>query len=151
MAGRPSKPRHIKEQQGTLRKCREVDNHLQLTPLSRLPETPTMIRGNDDAIEYFEFVCAALLGKGLLMADFVPDITRAAFWWSRFKEAVREIENKGVTQKAKTGWEQVSAWFTITEKAQKYLKEFEDRYGLNLVASQKISAPIKEKGEDDFD
>lgn len=124
---------------------------MQIVSLSGVPEVPAMITGDAAAIEYFEFVCTSLLGKDLLMADFVPDITRAAFWWARFKEAAAEIEENGATVKAKTGWEQVSAWFTITEKAQKYLKEFEDRYGFNLTASQKISAPVKNKGGDDFD
>ena len=43
---RPKKPTKIKELQGTIRKCREEENEMQVAQVVEMPEAPSFL--NDD-------------------------------------------------------------------------------------------------------
>lgn len=137
--GRPRKPNHIKEAQGTLEKSRVNEHPLSFEPLSRVPEPPGDL--NKDGRAFYVYICQILINAGLLTAGYLFDIERAAFWYSLFKDAQREIELEGYYQESETGWRQIKPSVQIIEKATKYLNEFDGKYGLNLVAGQKIEIP----------
>ena len=145
-AGRPRKPVHIKEAQGTLEKSRELDHPLTYSPLSKIPTPSTDL--NEDGQKYYEYICKLLLSKHLLTPAFLFDIERSAFWYQQFKYAQREIGKFGSVEESKSGWKQVGAYITLIEKATKFLNEFDNKYGLNLVAGQRIEMPETDDGPD---
>jgi len=145
----PAKPKHVKEAQGTLRKCRETDNPVTFEPLSEVPSVPETIP--EQGRDYFRYCCELLLSIGLLTAAFIPDITRAAIWYAIMVRAAAHISEDDYFQKTQAGYTAINAHLTTLEKATKFLNEFEGKYGLNLVSSQKLSMPNKKKNEDDFD
>ena len=145
----PAKPRHIKEAQGTLKKSREVANPASGEALSVLPAIPDGMTVDEE--RYFIYVCEQLLDLGLLTSQFVVDIEMAAMWYRQFVEARKKIREGEGIYVAKSGYSQVSGWHTQMEKAYKNLTDFHGKYGLDLVSSQKISMPPRNKEDTDFD
>lgn len=140
-AGRPRKPVHIKKAQGTLAKSREIDNPVTFEALNKIPDVPDLIP--NEGKEYFTYCCELLFSIGMLSAAYIPDITRAAFYYAIFIRAGKIIRDSGYSQVASSGYTSITAHLTALTKAQKELKEFESKYGFNLVSSQKISMPKK--------
>ena len=145
-AGRPRKPNHVKAAQGTLQPCRINNNPLTYEPLSVAPKPPKDL--SEDGRNYYTYVCTLMITKKLLTPAFLFDIERSSFWYQEFKKAQREINENGTFEISQTGWKQISASITIAEKATKLLNEFENKYGLNLIASQKIEMPAPEEDDD---
>ena len=145
--GRPRIPNHIKKLQGTFREDRAVMNPVTYGAIESVPTAPADL--NEDGAKYYNYVCSLLVSQSLLNAGFLQDIERAAFWYSQFKEAQREMKESGYSVVGKTGWKQVSPAVAVAEKASKFLENFESRYGMSLVASQKIDIPKDE--HDEFD
>ena len=142
------KPKHIKEAQGTLRKCREVDSPATTEPIE-VPAVPDEVP--EEGRGYFTHACEVLFSLGVLTAAYVPDISRAAMTYAFFIRAQRELEESGTVQMTKTGYTAISANWTVYKDSLKYLTEFESRYGLSLVSAQRLSVPDKPKKDDDFD
>ena len=142
----PQKPKHIKQAQGTLRKCREVDHPATTEPLSEVPAVPAEVP--DESHGYFTHCCEILLSLGVLTAAYVPDITRAAMTYAHFIRAQRALELVSPVQETKTGYTAISAWWTVYKDSMKSLNEFEGKYGLSLVSSQRISVPDRTDNED---
>ena len=149
MAGRPTKPRHIKEAQGTLEKSREVDNPITRQALSKVPNIPDIIP--DRGKEYFIYCCKALIEDGLLSAAIINKAVRAASWYADFVKASKAIDEHGYIQTTKSGYDAISPHLTMKERAEKYLTEFEREYGLTLASSQKLSMPTKKPDDELFD
>lgn len=142
-AGRPRKPKHVKQAQGTLEKSREIEHYLTYTPLSSAPEPPRDL--DENGRNYYRYICKLMISKRLLTPAFLFDVERASFWWQEFKKAQLDISQNGTYEVSKTGWRQISPTVSVVEKATKFLNEFDRNYGLNLVASQKIEMPEDEE------
>ena len=138
-AGRPRKTNELKAAQGTLEKSRVNERPLNYAPLTAVPSIPEDL--DDEGAKYYGYVCTLLLSKRLLTPAYLFDIERAAFWYSQFKIAQRDIKNNTAVERSKGGWKQVGAYLSVAEKATKYLNEFDNKYGLNLVSGQKIEMP----------
>ena len=147
--GRPRKPKHIKEAQGTLAKSREVDHPAMGEALSVLPSVPVGMGEHEE--KYFLHCAGDLLSKGLLTAGFLPSLEMAASWYALFIIARNEVRSNGAVQVTQSGYTQITGSFTTMDKTYKNLVDFENRYGFNLVSSQKISMPAREKGNKYFD
>ncbi len=148
-AGRPRKPVHIKKAQGTLEKSREIDNPVTFDSLSDVPEIPVIVP--NEGRDYFVFCCELLLSIRLLTAAFIPDITRAAIWYGYMVQAVNQMAEDKYYQETKTGYTAINSHLTTYEKAHKYLSDFENKYGFNLVSSQRLSMPDKKRESEYFD
>ena len=145
---RPLKPRHLKESQGTLQPCRDkggVDDR----PLSAIPEVPVGL--GVVAEGYFVHYCEILMSRGLLVASHVDLIRRAADWKEVYERAKNECLNDAYYQTTQSGYTQVTAHFTVMEKAYAKLLEFEREFGFTLASSQKIVMPEHNKENEFFD
>jgi hypothetical protein len=147
--GRPKKPRHIKEGQGTLTKSREIENYLVSEKLDILPAIPEGMKPEEE--KFFIWACEEMLKTGTLSSQFLRSLERACFYWWIWVSCREIIRRDGATQKSNSGWNQKSGDFTVMNEAHKYLVEFDNEYGLNLVSSQKIRMPDVKKGNDYFD
>ena len=145
----PQKPKHIKEAQGTLRKSREIAAPAVGEALSVLPAVPDGMGVDEE--KYFLYACGELLELGLLTSQFIVSIEMAAIWYAEFIEARKRCREGEGQYVAQSGFSQISGWFTQMEKAYKQVVDFEGRYGLNLVSSQRISMPPRDKGSEYFD
>ena len=138
-AGRPKKPNHIKEAQGTLEKSRINDRPIDYGCLSAIPTPPEIL--DNDGKGFYTYVCGLLLSKKLLSAAYLLDIERAATWHSIYKICQRKIYNGEIFVVANSGWEAKGGAVQLLSDATKFLNDFDNRYGLNLVAGQKIEMP----------
>ena len=148
MAGRPGKPKHIKEAQGTLERSREVANPATGEPLPVLPAIPDGMTVEEE--KFFIWVCEELIKTHLLTSQFIIEIEMAAMWYRSFCEAREKVRKDSGVQTTKTGYTQTTGWWSQMKDAYKNLTEFGNRYGLNLVSSQKISLPDSGRETDMF-
>ena len=154
MAGRPSKPNHIKKSAGTLRKDRVIENCVKHRVIRAMPEIselsildPSIL--NKDGKEFFNFICSKMIQEGILSDVYLIDIHNAAFAHQTIIECQRQLNIDGYVTTFPTGSRQISPFVSVIEKANKLLSEFSNRYGLNLAASQKIQIP--DNTFDEFD
>jgi hypothetical protein len=139
-AGRPRKPAVVKMAQGTYRKDREPVYKLQGDTISEVPDVEFT---NPHEQEYFNRTCQILIDNGWLLRDFMDDIKRAAFWHGLYMEH----KDKDMVQTTQSGYTAMTASFSIMKEAHKNICDFENRYGLNLLYSQRFSK--KDKTEED--
>ena len=140
--GRPRKSTVVKMAQGTYRKDREQVYSLQGDMIDKVPNVKF---NNPDEQEYFNTTCQILIDNGWLLRDFIDDIKRAAFW----KALYLRHKDKPMIQHTATGYEAMTASFGVMKEAHKNICDFENRYGLNLLYSQRFSKKDK-KDEDPF-
>lgn len=141
---RPTKPKAIKQAQGTFRKTRDVIG-LDLKPLNEIPSPPAVF--DADERWFYETVCEALFNSGLLRSADLMTIESMAGWWSIMKQSQKDIRDNGTLQVAQSGYKQFSPSVAVFEKAWNKLKDFSDRYGFNLLSKDKISAPKNRSNE----
>jgi len=145
----PSKPNHVKEAQGTLRKCRVNTSPATSEPLSAIPAVPPEVP--DDGAGYFTWACEILYSFGELRTSFIPSITRAAQMHSQYERHWAIVNETGALQTTQSGYTQKTGAWTLMTEAYKFLNEFEREYGLTLSSSQKITVQDKQKNNADFD
>lgn len=147
MRGRPRKPAHIKEQQGTFEPSRELARAITDERLTVVPDCPAEFTQNER--DFFTYCCRVLIRVGVLTPQFILDIQTAATWYHVAKEAAARLrEPGGIVQRYTSGATGVPAHLTAYEKATRALSDFNNHYGFNLTASQRIEMP---KLEDDDD
>jgi phage terminase small subunit len=135
-----------KQIQGTFRKDR-VKNFATFEPLTEIPQPFAGDMLDKEGMIYFKLVCEALLNNGMLtIADTIP-ITRAANWYSYFKQAERACQDKGYYQQTKSGYTAKSAHFQVLQDSEKALAAFERNYGVSLLYRLKMEFPEKEDEE----
>ena len=134
---RPKKSITQKQAQGTYHKSREPIS-LNLQPLTELPEPPDDF--TDYEKEFYNRIAGALFDSGTLRIVDVMQVEMNAMWWHVYRTNRAEVCNRSV-QTTDNGWKQISGSLTAVEKACKQLQSFSDRYGLNLISKDKISAP----------
>ena len=148
MAGRPRKPNHVKEAQGTLQKCRVNDHPLTFEPLSAVPMP---VRELDaEGLRFFRIVCELMISKRLLTPAFLLDITQAAKNYSYLIKIEKALDEDDLFQVSESGWKQTHTGMKAYSDLQKSLNEFYNRYGLNLTASQKIEMPESNEKEPEY-
>jgi P27 family predicted phage terminase small subunit len=86
-----------------------------------------------------------------LRAADVDLIRRAAEWKDVYERAKNEVLSGGYFQTTQSGYTQVTAHFTVMEKAHAKLLEFEREFGFTLASSQKIVIPEANKENEFFD
>lgn len=146
--GRPRKPRHIKEQQGTIALSREVSNPLMADRLSEIPSCPSKFNENEK--RFYNYTCQILLELKLLTPQFIMDVINASTWYHVATEAAAKIRSGDIIKEFDTGHTTSHAWLKAFESATKALNEFNNHYGFNLTASQKIEMPTIEDSDDDL-
>ena len=146
MAGRPRKPDHVKKQQGTLQKCRINDRPLTYETISVPPEAPAEL--GEHGRNLFNYVCALLVSKRLLTAAYLVDIEMASQQYEIYKKCVRNMNDNGMFHVTSNGYEVERPCMNRMDKAYKFVTEFNNRYGLNLISGQKIEMPAPEEDDD---
>lgn len=144
----PQKPKHIKEAQGTLKNYREIANPAMGESLSVLPAVPDGFTVEEE--KFFIYVCNELLNLGLLASQFIVDVEMACIWYRAFCEARKVIREGGGVQTTQSGYNQTTGYWSQMKDSYKNLVDFNNKYGLNLVAAQKISMPDILKESDIF-
>ena len=140
LKGRPRKTTEVKMAQGTYRKSRDTKADVKGELINKVPD----IKFEDKNSQmYFNDVCQIFIENGWLLEDFVNDIIRAADWFGIYMES----RGKPLTMKTHTGYEAITPAYIMLKDSHKNLVDFENRYGLNLLSSQRFDK--KDKKEDD--
>ena len=139
----------IKKQRGTLNVTRAKDKKLSFDALSNIPSPIRNL--NDDARNYFEFICSILLSQGMLTAADIPYITRISRYCALHDEMEQMIDKNGAVYQAESGYTQISGYFSVSEKCHKHITDFESKYGFDPLSRQRIVAPKVKDDEELFD
>ena len=142
-------PKHIKENQGTLRPSREAVNPLSFQPLTKIPKPDKLT--DKIEIEYYNYYCGLLLSINLLSAADIPYIQKKVVWFRLHDEAMEMINKEGYYQTSdKSGWSQVNGHVQMLERCEKQIDTFCSKYGFTLVDRQKIDIPKPKSDDDDL-
>jgi phage terminase small subunit len=147
MAGRPRKPKHQKEAQGTLRKGRELEACLEYKPVKAIPPIPDIL--NEDGRMLFTARCREMIDQGLLTSVYIADVIIAACFWQLIMDAQRHINKDGTTVQVNKRYFQTNCYVKQLVDASKGYREIASRYGWDLVSSQRIQIP--DSSFDEFD
>ena len=139
MAGQPRKPNHIKKAEGTLRADRVIENCAKYEPVNKLPEVNRDL--NEDGKEWFRYRVQIMIDQGLMTTAFIADFENTAFIYQSMKEQQRNLTKDGYWITCPTGYKQVNPAWKMLIESMRTLKDFYQRYGLDLASSQKISVP----------
>jgi len=130
IAGRPRKTAGEKFKAGT-RYAKQKKFSISGEALITVPE---ITFEDPTAQDYYDRVCSILIQNGWLLDDFMNDIIRAADWYSMYMDA----KDRPMIMRTHTGYECVSPAYSLMKEAHKNLVDFENRYGLNLLSSQRF-------------
>ena len=146
--GRPRKPRHIKEKQGTLAVSREVSTPLMSERLIAIPTYPKYFNKNERY--FYNYTCKILLDLKLLTPQFIIDVILASTWYHVATESADMIRSGNIIKEFDTGHTTSNAWLKAFDTSSAALDKFNNHYGFNLTASQKIEMPSIEDDDNDF-
>jgi hypothetical protein len=140
LRGRPRKTNEEKKMIGTYRKDRDVKIEVKGNLTDKIPD----VEFDDEySQQFFNDVCGIFIENGWMLDDFINDIIRASDWFGIYMEA----RGKPLTMKTHSGYEAVTPAYIMLKDSHKNLVDFENRYGLNLLSSQRFQK--KDKKEED--
>jgi P27 family predicted phage terminase small subunit len=148
MAGRPKKPRKLKQLQGTLNQTRDKQDSggLALPELSVLPTPPDYL--SDLAKEYFMNVCKTLMEYGLLTGADLFLVVQLAQNLSINQEAYQNIKDGQAVQLSPNKYQTVTGWYSVFDKTSKKIMELSNQFGLNPSARAKFNIQQPEKPDE---
>ena len=130
-------PTRIKVLQGTYRPDRANGTEV-------FPDSPTHLTVPDHlsegaAIDKWSELAPILSRNGLLTECDLDTLTLYCQTWARYVESEAKLETEGSTTTAQSGYQQVSAWVTISKNTRADLLKLGDRLGLNPSARSRIN------------
>jgi P27 family predicted phage terminase small subunit len=101
--------------------------------------------------DFFYHHCEILLNSGELTAGDISAIIQASRWYVIFIQAAEAVGEDDGEQETSTGYKAVTPAFGRMVQAQRWLNEFQNKFGFNLAARQKISMSEKKPEDELFD
>ena len=147
MTGRPKIPTEIKKARGTLRKCRELENPMQVKKIETLPAAPEWL--SEIGQEQFDIVVNQLNSLGMLYEvdlKLIEAYSNAMALHIESEQQLRQVGRIQVYRDNETGdikHSQITPLQTISKQALESALKFATQFGLTPSARSKISAPIK--------
>lgn len=133
-----------KKKRGTYKRTRAKKQVLKTT--EQIPKP--FFKLDKDGRAFYNHICKELIKNKRLSEVYIPDITRASWMWQIAMECVRYIEENGIMQTTKAGWNQVDSAINASSKLFDYIqKGFYSKYGLTPIDQGKLPA-IEEDEED---
>ena len=139
--GRHKVPTKIKKLRGTDREDRDPPSQIRLEQEEGIPAPPVEMGGHGKVL--WEQVTTALWQLGMLAKVSTVQIEQYCNNYEIYKQAWRQTEYGTVL----TSGTRKHPAFSIMMEAQKAMRSFEDRYGLNPSYASKIKAPAKEESK----
>ncbi len=136
-SGPVPKPTQLKILQGTYRPDRANESEVfpdapaHLTAPDHLPEGAALDKWNE--------LAPILSRNGLLTECDLDTLTLYCQTWARYVEAETQLHTEGSTTTAQSGYQQVSAWVTISKNTRADLLKLGDRLGLNPSSRSRIN------------
>ena len=147
MTGKPKIPTEIKKARGTLRKCRELENHMQVKKIETLPAAPEWL--SEIGQEQFDIVVNQLNSLGMLYEvdlKLIEAYSNAMALHIESEQQLRKVGRIQVYRDNETGdikHSQITPLQTISKQALELALKIATQFGLTPSARSKISAPIK--------
>jgi P27 family predicted phage terminase small subunit len=139
--GRNKLPTEIKELRGTDRADRDAPNRLSLTPEEGIPSPP--IDMGEHAKILWKQITAELYSLGMLARVSSVQIEQYCNNYEIYRQAFKQTDYGRVLF---SGTRKHPA-FTVMMEAQKAMRQFEDRYGLNPSYASRIKTAVSKKAE----
>ena len=142
MTGRPKIPTEIKKARGTLRKCRELENPMQVKKIETLPAAPEWL--SEIGQEQFDIVVNQLNSLGMLYEvdlKLIEAYSNAMALHIESEQQLRQVGRIQVYRDNETG--DIKHSQTISKQALESALKIATQFGLTPSARSKISAPIK--------
>ncbi len=141
-------PKEIKEQRGTIRKCRELDDPMESSKI----DTPEKIKAptflNKYGKAFFESYRDKLSESFVLTETDIETLELLSAEYGKYVEAQYKLKKEGYvvkgTNKNGSSYEMVSPWVNIANNAFKNYNSLMGKFGLSPSERQKISK-IKEE------
>ena len=135
-AGRPRKPRKVKERQGTLRASRDVEPEAQIAP--GIPECPETLSAG--AKQEWRRVCSDLRDAGLLSKVDRCALAIYADNWSRWMEALEVLKVSPLVVETLNGSLIQNPHLGILNRAQDKCGKFLAKFGMSPADRASIPA-----------
>ena len=145
MKGRPPLPTHIKQMQGTLQKCRQTDNEMQVSRLGNIPEVPAEVVNNSYAVDAWKSMTETLFELNMLHAADLPMITLYAVYLGRAMRFAVYLEKEGNTFETPNGFAQPRPEVKMMNDAFDRANRLAGQFGFTPSARTKIGMPSKEE------
>jgi P27 family predicted phage terminase small subunit len=135
--GPAPKPTAQKMLEGTYRPDRANANEA-------FPSVPDSLDAPDHlsegaALDKWSELAPILSRNGLLTECDLDTLTLYCQTWARYVEAETRLQTEGSTTTAQSGYQQVSAWVTISKNTRADLLKLGDRLGLNPSSRSRIN------------
>ena len=146
MTGRKKIPTEVKKARGTLQKCRELDNPMEVAKVSGIPTAPKWL--SEIGKEQFNLVVKQLNDLGMLYQVDLKLIESYANLMSLHIESEQELRLKGRIMvyrddEGRPKHSQVVPLQTISKQALDQAIKIAAHFGLTPSSRTKISAPAK--------
>jgi P27 family predicted phage terminase small subunit len=135
-SGPAPKPTQLKILQGTYRPDRANPGEVFPDPAADI-QAPEWLP--QDARDKWSELAPILSRNGLLTECDLDTLTLYCQTWARYVEAETRLQTEGSTTTAQSGYQQVSAWVTISKNTRADLLKFGDRLGLNPSSRSRIN------------
>lgn len=138
MRGRKPIPTAIKENKGTVRKSRVLQNEVTVQLVSSIPEPPDDLSA--EAKKTWRNVCDELKANGLLATVDLELVQAYCNEMSMYREAVRQIKKTNPLVKSPSGYPMINPWQTIRKQSLKSAMDLGQLFGLTPSARTRIPA-----------
>tara|TARA_Y100001963_G_C6724388_1_gene420709 strand:+ start:626 stop:1105 length:480 start_codon:yes stop_codon:yes gene_type:complete len=154
MTGRKKIPTEIKKARGTLRKCRELDNPMEVAKVNALPAAPKWL--SKIGKEQFNIVVNQLNNLGMLYEvdlKLIESYANAMALHIESEQQLRKVGRIQVYRDNETGdikHSQITPLQTISKQALESALKIATQFGLTPSSRTKISAPKIEVKDNEF-
>ena len=150
---RPKKPTKIKELQGTIRKCREEENEMQVAQVVEMPEAPSFL--NDDGAREWALVTNELANIKMLH---LTDLSILAAYCNEigiYREIAQELQGnfteQTVDKDGRLRSSKIAPKYKVMQNALQNAMKIATQFGFTPSSRASLSMPEQEDEKtDDF-
>ncbi|WP_445956183.1 phage terminase small subunit P27 family [Yeosuana sp.] len=140
--GRARKPTTLKKKQGTLQKCRTLEN--ELTPaLIHFIDTPDFLQ--EDQKKMFQFFVDKFSREGLMTTMDDVAVTALAIDYSIYIDSIKKVNAMGLVSKGKNDMPLINPYLKIANNALKNVMKICVEFGMTPAARTKVAAAPKKE------
>ena len=150
---RPKKPTKIKELQGTIRKCREEENEMQVAQVVEMPEAPSFL--NDDGAREWALVTNELANIKMLHLTDLSILSAYCHEMGTYYKIAKELggnyTERTYDKDGKLRASKISPLYKVMQNALQNAIKLASKFGFTPSDRASLSMPEQEKEKtDDF-